>query len=210
MDGIRFSPILKETFWWLQFHSKRLNIAVDRVDDVLVGPFVGGDEAEVICIRESDDLLVFKTVPKLILKALEVVEDWVKDHEEKYGAQWIALENSSFEGKWVWSERIRLSFAVEIIESLKYLMMFSGRKFRLNDSSIRECGTCDDNFLYSTADPLEMHSPKTNPIYFQPFCLTLQAVVKIIRSKSYFPIPRVLESKFRPNSLNWIEKIKHY
>ena len=78
-----------------------MNIAVDCVDDVLVGPFVGGDEAEVIRIRESDDLLVFKTVPKLILKALEIVEDGVKDHEENYGAQWIALENSSFEGKWV-------------------------------------------------------------------------------------------------------------
>ena len=78
-----------------------MDIAVDCVDDVLVGPFVGGDEAEVLCIRESDDLLVFKTVPKLILKALEVVEDGVKDHEENYGAQWIALENSSFEGKWV-------------------------------------------------------------------------------------------------------------
>ena len=61
-----------------------MNIAVDGVDDVLVGPFIGGDEAEVVSIRKSDDLHVFKRVSKLVFKALERVKDGVKDHEEDY------------------------------------------------------------------------------------------------------------------------------
>jgi hypothetical protein len=65
-----------------------------------VGPFISGDEAEVIGIGKSDDLCFFKRVSELVFKALEGLEDGVKHHEEDNGTERIALEDSSLEAEW--------------------------------------------------------------------------------------------------------------
>ena len=78
-----------------------MNIVVDFVDDILVGPLICSDEAEIVSVTKSDDLLVFKRITKLVLKALERVKDGVEVHEKHNGAKGISLENSSPECKWL-------------------------------------------------------------------------------------------------------------
>ena len=44
---------------------------IDGIDILLMTPLVGGDEAEVICIRKSDEPLVFQTITILLLFLFE-------------------------------------------------------------------------------------------------------------------------------------------
>ena len=59
-------------------------------------PFICGDEAKIVSIREGDDLLIIERVTILVFHVLEGFNDGVEDHKEHDGTQRIALENSSF------------------------------------------------------------------------------------------------------------------
>ena len=65
-----------------------------------MGPLVGGDEAEVICVGKGDELLVLKTISEAFIK-LEGLEDGVEDEEEDDWRYWIALKDSSFKAEGV-------------------------------------------------------------------------------------------------------------
>ena len=71
-------------------------MTINGVDNVLLGPFIGGDEAKIVCIREGDDLLVIDGISKSVFHALEGLQDGIKDHEKDNGAKRISLQNSSF------------------------------------------------------------------------------------------------------------------
>ena len=73
MDDGRFASGEREgsTFGGLQHHSHGVDVVVDEIDEILVGPLVGGDDAEIISIRESDEL--FTTDVILGILELEIV-----------------------------------------------------------------------------------------------------------------------------------------
>ena len=78
---------------------------VDDVYDILVGPFVGGDESEVICIRKADESLNFKRISKLLYLKPKRFKDGIGDHEEDNRIHKIACENASFESEWLRKEK---------------------------------------------------------------------------------------------------------
>ena len=84
-----------------------------------MGPLVGGDETEIICIWKSNELFVLKRVAKALIK-LEGLKDGVKDEKEDDGRNWIALKNSSVEAEWLTSELFgdnnRIGLAVKVFK----------------------------------------------------------------------------------------------
>ena len=129
MDDGRFASGEREgsTFGGLQHHSHGVDVVVDEVDEILMSPLVGGDDAEIISIRESDEL--FTTDVILGILELEIVtgidvieeecEDGIKCEEERYWRQRVALEYSSPEGEWIrvpcWSGHYGFGILVNVL-----------------------------------------------------------------------------------------------
>ena len=98
----------RTTFGWLEHHSHAVDVVIDHINDLLVGPLVGGNEAEIISIWEGDEALADGGVEILwVLESLEIVamfdvvheegENWIESEEECDGTQWISLKYSSLE-----------------------------------------------------------------------------------------------------------------
>ena len=56
--------------------------------------FVVGDDAEVVCVGEVDDIEIVELVTVLGREALKIFGDWIKTHEENHWGERGSLEDS--------------------------------------------------------------------------------------------------------------------
>ena len=81
------------TFAWLEPDANAGDIVLNDVDDVLLGLFIMSNEAEIICIGNSDDMIgSLKFSVKLVFHVIQMLEHRIKDHKESCRTQRITLK----------------------------------------------------------------------------------------------------------------------
>ena len=92
-----------------------------------MGPLVGGDQAEVICIRQGYELLVLETVAQPLLH-LEELQDGIKGKKKDDRRDWISLKNASFEAERISFEVVSLNYGLSLVISILKVLLDILRK----------------------------------------------------------------------------------